>query len=90
MRYVIAFLLLATPALASGEAWKSLEVPDPIPEDFNKCVQVIWTDKGKAAGVDGRVGQMDPPLTREDHAYLEYWRREGWGVLKLCGDTEDS
>ncbi len=85
MRFVlIIFLTISAPALADNESWKRQEVPDPIPPGFNECVRVVWTDKGRQNGIMGRVGQIDPPLTRQDHAYLTYWRREGWAKLELC------
>lgn len=86
MRYVLAFifLVISVPALADNESWKRQEVPDPIPPGFNECVIIVPTDKAHANGVTIKVGEMRPPLTREDHAYLAYWRREGWAILQLC------
>lgn len=87
MRFIVllSVLLASLPVLAQDR-----EVPDPIPADFDECVRVFVTDKGRENGVKSKVARLDPPLTREDHAYLEYWRREGWATLKLCGDTEQS
>jgi len=82
--YIIV-LLFSFPALADDN-----EVPDPIPESFNECVRAIATDKGKENGFKGRVAEWEPPLSTEDRAFLEYYRREGWAKLQLCGKISES
>jgi hypothetical protein len=62
-------------------------VPNPIPPDFNKCVWAIATPKGIKHGFKKKMVVMRPPLTRSDHAYLEYWRREKLAILQLCNDS---
>lgn len=87
MRFLTVLVLLVS---LSAYAADDRGVPDPIPPDFNECVRVIWNAKGWENGIEFKTSRFDPPLTRELHAYLEYWRREGWGALELCGETEAS
>ena len=78
---LFALLVLAQPVS------RYTHVPDPIPLDFNQCVQVVWTKEGRAKykGTDiGIMGEMTPPIPKTDLAYLEYWRKEGLAVLQLC------
>lgn len=86
MRFAVFLLMLfLVPAMAHGDG---KEVPNPIPADFNECVRVIVSDKGREHGADARMATWEPPLTRKDHALLEYYRREGWGKLILCDSKQ--
>lgn len=89
-RVILALALaFALPAFADGAAIpisRYQAIPEPIPADFNQCVRVFWTEKGRNQGITKKWGRLDPPVSKSDLALLEYWRREGWGVITLCDD----
>ena len=79
--------LLTALLIANQPVTTYKEVPDPLTLDFNQCVRIFWTEKGKQLGkTEKEWGRLDPPIAKEDLALLEYYRREAWGILVLCDD----
>lgn len=82
----IALTLFILPASAEKPVSRYNAIPKPVPLDFNQCVRVFWTDKGRENGINGRISEWKPPLNHDVPALLEYYRREDWGRLVLCDD----
>lgn len=86
------FFLLCIPILAFADEKPPvplhLQVPDPIPPNFNKCVVVVWTEEEKKlVGKNGSFYQ--PPLTPQMIEDLRTIRREKMGEMYLC-EMEDT
>jgi len=80
----IVFALFTSNGARSQPLSNYDHIPVPVPYDWNQCTLVLWTNKGRSQGIDGRVGELRPPIAKDDLALLEYWRREGWAKLQLC------